>query len=86
MTDTNTIRLEHLPLYLQNQGQKTAAGAPNESLVNAGKSWLNLKEQAEYQAIVQALAQTKGNKAQAARLLGLNRSWFYQKLRKYNLF
>ena len=39
----------------------------------------------ERQELVEALEQTGGNKARAARLLGLPRSTFFSKLKKYNL-
>lgn len=41
--------------------------------------------EAEKQAIYNALAAANGNKSQAAKLLGINRSGFYQRLRKYNI-
>lgn len=39
----------------------------------------------EREALVQALLETKGNKAQAARLLGIDRSSLYYKLKKFGL-
>lgn len=43
------------------------------------------REQAEYRQILQALEQAKGNKAEAARLLGIDRSQLYSKLKKYKI-
>ncbi|WP_163102942.1 sigma-54-dependent Fis family transcriptional regulator [Peribacillus alkalitolerans] len=45
----------------------------------------NLFEDAEIQAIQKALDQAKGNKAEAARLLGISRSGLYEKIKKYSL-
>jgi len=40
---------------------------------------------AERQAIIRALEATGGNKSEAAKVLGIHRSGFYQKIRKYNI-
>jgi PAS domain S-box-containing protein len=48
-------------------------------------SSLSLVEDAEITTIEKALIQTKGNKAKAARLLGISRSGLYEKLKKYEL-
>jgi PAS domain S-box-containing protein len=45
----------------------------------------NLFEDAEIQAIQKALDQAKGNKAEAARFLGISRSGLYEKIKKYSL-
>jgi transcriptional regulator of acetoin/glycerol metabolism len=39
----------------------------------------------EKQAIYRALEAAGGNKSKAAKLLGIHRSGFYQKLQKYNI-
>jgi PAS domain S-box-containing protein len=46
---------------------------------------VSLAEDAELGAIKKALNQSNGNKAQAARLLGISRSGLYEKLKKYQL-
>ncbi|MFP3471782.1 helix-turn-helix domain-containing protein, partial [Micrococcus sp. SIMBA_144] len=46
---------------------------------------VSLAEDAELGAIKKALSQASGNKAQAARLLGISRSGLYEKLKKYDL-
>ena len=51
-------------------------------------SWNDLSrkiQNTEKEAIIQALLQTNGNKAKAARLLNIDRSSLYYKLRKYNI-
>jgi transcriptional regulator with PAS, ATPase and Fis domain len=70
------IQLEDLPDYLINHikgnRKKTAQS-------------ISLVEDAEMNAIEKALLITKGNKAKAARLLGISRSGLYEKLKKYQL-
>ncbi|WP_425059477.1 Anaerobic nitric oxide reductase transcription regulator NorR [Sporomusa carbonis] len=44
-----------------------------------------IKGDAEKQAIFRALEAAGGNKSKAARMLGIHRSGFYQKLQKYNI-
>lgn len=51
-------------------------------------SWNDLSrkiQNTEKEAIIQALLQTNGNKAKAARLLNIDRSSLYYKLKKYNI-
>ena len=44
-----------------------------------------LLEDTERQAIIRALEVTRGNKSEAAKNLGIHRSGFYQKMRKYKI-
>ncbi|WP_456273382.1 sigma 54-interacting transcriptional regulator [Bacillus sp. AK031] len=67
------IQAEDLPDYLIYQLSK-------QKMQNTG-----LAEDAELEAIQKALTQSSGNKAQAARLLGISRSGLYEKLKKYAL-
>lgn len=71
------IRPEHLPGYLVSRGR----GAKGSDVIPYRES----VGRAECQAILDALAQTGGNKAKAARLLGLSRSRLYEKLKVYDL-
>lgn len=47
--------------------------------------WDAQKSMAEREALLRALEAAGGNKSKASRILGMNRSWFYQKLKKYGL-
>ncbi|RSD24021.1 sigma-54-dependent Fis family transcriptional regulator [Mesobacillus subterraneus] len=67
------IQLEDLPDYLISQ------------IPNKFEPKVSLAEDAELGAIKKALSQTNGNKAQAARLLGISRSGLYEKIKKYQL-
>ncbi|WP_053361687.1 sigma-54-dependent Fis family transcriptional regulator [Bacillus sp. FJAT-27251] len=68
------IQLEDLPDYLL--GDITSA---------PGNGSISTVEEAEHEAIQRALSQTQGNKAKAARILGISRSGLYEKLKKYEL-
>jgi len=72
MSAGDTIDADDLPL------------GPGRRKQTEGQPKLNLEE-LEADAIRQALRQTEGNKAQAARLLGIHRDTLMQKLRKYGI-
>lgn len=58
------------------------------SVPNKAASEIRLRDhrdQAEIDAIIQALQQTGGNKTKAAKLLGITRSMLYSKLKKYHM-
>ena len=60
----------------------------NDSAVTPSPSASSLQEQrsnAEIELIRQTLRQTDGNKAKAARLLGIDRTVLYRKLKKYHI-
>ena len=58
---------------------RAATTAPAEPVIR------RLMQEAEYQAIAKALERTGGNKAAAARLLGLSRSRLYEKMKRCGL-
>lgn len=69
-------------LTLQDLPEQVTGGGP------LGENDLRLETvvaRAERKAILQALQATRGNRMEAARLLGIQRSAFYQKLKKYGL-
>ncbi|HWR44665.1 sigma-54-dependent Fis family transcriptional regulator [Sporomusa sp.] len=81
MDDEIIIAPEHLPPMLKKVTgiqAETGGGEPPHDLAD-------IKDDAEKQAILRALAAAGGNKSKAARILGIHRSGFYQKMQKYNL-
>ncbi|ODA39853.1 PAS domain-containing protein [Desulfosporosinus sp. BG] len=77
VAEGDVIHLADLPLYLQDLEGKRA----NTSLQPLA---LELAE-AERRAILKALKTTRGNKTQAAEILGIHRTNLYRKMEKYGL-
>jgi DNA-binding NtrC family response regulator len=77
-----TITLANLPLELQNQDNP-------ETLSNTAFSHLHDKDiegtDNEEERILSTLKLTYGNKAQAARILGIDRSTLYRKIRQFDI-
>lgn len=76
MDDEEFIMLEHLPPTIKKSYkvvEETAADI------------YSVLENAERQAICKALEAMEGNKSKAAQLLGLHRSGFYKRLKKYHI-
>jgi PAS domain S-box-containing protein len=71
------VELSDLPRYLFKKGWEPAHGRP--------KNLRTVQHTAERDAIRQALESTGYNKARAARMLGIHRSLFYKKIKKYGI-
>jgi DNA-binding NtrC family response regulator len=84
MRGEGRLELEDLP-----QSVRGAAGAPLSpaapTLPPSGLSFHDAVNRLETDLIVQALERTRGNKNQAARLLGLNRTTLLEKIKKKGL-
>ncbi|OZI11629.1 sigma-54-dependent Fis family transcriptional regulator [Bacillaceae bacterium SAS-127] len=74
--ETGNIQMEDLPEYLTAKIE-TASLSHDQSY--------SLTEQAEMSAIQKVMEEVNGNKAKAARLLGISRSGLYEKLKRYQL-
>ena len=75
--NSDVIRVSDLPFYLRKKSSRQTS-----------QGFSRLKEilaAAEKEAISLALAQTGGNKARCARLLGIHRTHLYKKMEKYNM-
>ena len=86
MVEAEEILPEHLPVYLWEllKPQETAAQeVAARSCLNVNLA--NAKQELERQQIKQILERTRGNKSEAARLMGITRTTLYQKLQKYKL-
>ena len=67
-------------------GQGNGAGGCKQPHVSAGiRGEREERDRRERERLVRALAQTQGNKAEAARALGLARSTLVSRLKKYGL-
>jgi len=72
------IEIEHLPLFLREVRGARAGEKRRSNLREA------LKE-VEREAVLKALSMTNGNKARAAKLLGIHRTGLYQKLARLKM-
>jgi transcriptional regulator with PAS, ATPase and Fis domain len=73
----DTICLQDLPFYLQRSRGGFSDG--NQSALK------DVQARTEKEAIRYALKESKNNKAEAARVLGIHRTLLYKKMKKYNL-
>ena len=80
MDEVGDILPEHLPPTMRRPATKPALSNQEETKELAG-----IMEEAEKQAIYKALETAGGNRSQAAKILGIHRSGFYQKLSKYQI-
>ncbi|MEH7247992.1 sigma 54-interacting transcriptional regulator [Neobacillus niacini] len=90
--DGNTIEIAHLPLYLRDQETvslpKKESDSVGKASVNAAMPVQSLKEtlaHVEKQAILNALSATMGNKQEAAKLLEIGKTSFYEKCKLYDI-
>lgn len=91
LAESKSITIQELPEELKALHQSGATFKPayrnsmSQPFANDTRPWIVQQEEAERQRLVQALAAAAGNKARAARSLGLPRSTFISKLEKYGL-
>jgi DNA-binding NtrC family response regulator/iron only hydrogenase large subunit-like protein len=78
LVEDNILRIDHLPPYLWQHVQSSR-------YLSTGTSLDVMTAEVERDAIVNALKATKNNRSKAAKLLGLHRSTFYEKLKRYQL-
>jgi transcriptional regulator with PAS, ATPase and Fis domain len=92
--DGQMIYPEHLPLYLQQEGKSHSPAysgqlplSPTQSskLYGPVKSLKVIVAEAEKEAIFHALTEAKGNKLEAAKLLGIGKTSFYDKCKVYGI-
>ncbi|MEO6950689.1 MAG: sigma-54 dependent transcriptional regulator [Polyangia bacterium] len=83
---TGVLSLDQLPRELKAaQAQLAAAEIPPAEIPSIAETGLDLEqtlEQTEWRLIDEALRRADGNKAQAARLLGINRTTLVEKLKR----
>ena len=89
--EDNIIKSEHLPTLLKAREQRSTESKDIHTMekspitIKAPRTIGDIKDSAERAAIINALAQTAGNKNKAAKILGMHRSSLYLKLNKYGL-
>ncbi|QDT32639.1 sigma-54-dependent Fis family transcriptional regulator [Thalassoglobus polymorphus] len=91
LADGNAVRLEDIPEELIHPQQivprsqaPQAANSPGSAQVSVARKTVLTKEDEE-QRLRSALESCSGNKAEAARLLGMPRSTFFSKLKKFGI-
>jgi len=77
MMEGDIIRIKDLPFYIRKNSK-----SPQKSHLTSLKE---TQKRAEAEAIESALAQTGGNKAAAARLLGIHRTLMYKKIKRFGI-
>ena len=80
LSKVERIEIESFPDFLQSSGKSSA--------LQKGKGDLSLKralKTSEKEIILNALEESKGNRKKAAKVLGINRTTLYNKMRKYGL-
>ena len=80
MDETEKIMPEHLPPTMRRSSMRKEMTKKEKAQELAG-----IMEDAEKQAICKALEAAGGNRSLAAKMLGIHRSGFYQKLTKYQI-
>ena len=87
--DGQTIEVFHLPLYLRElELQSSSEMVDHVSKAKIAEKMLPLKDilaQVEKEAILKALTVTSGNKQEAARLLEIGKTRFYEKCKLYDI-
>ncbi|MED3561809.1 sigma-54 interaction domain-containing protein [Bacillus xiapuensis] len=89
--DGKTIEIVHLPLYLRELEDNRQVHQQMRSEVEkdiSSPTLMSLKDtvaHAEKQAILHALVVTKGNKQEAAKILQISKTSFYDKCKIYNI-
>jgi len=83
MVEGEYVQREHLPAYLSTI--QPSITSMSDSTVNIASRWKEMVYQSERERIAAALVAAGGNKAEAARRLGIHRSTLYEKLKKYEI-
>jgi len=77
MIDGDTIRLRHLPIFLQSMGEETPK--IQSTLLK------RLREDMEKETLLHTIRLAKFNKNKASKLLGIHRTSLYKKMKKLNI-
>ncbi len=83
MVGTGPLKLEHFEFLLNRLYKKD--NPESNQLAFGGNSLPNITAEVEKESIIRALMEAKGNKTSAAKILNIDRSSLYNKLRKYGI-
>ncbi|WP_326908030.1 sigma-54 interaction domain-containing protein [Sedimentibacter sp. MB31-C6] len=83
MAGTGPLELEHFDFLLSKIYKKYET--EEEQLANKSVSLNSITSEVEKENIIKALVETNGNKTSAAKLLNIDRSSLYNKLKKYSI-
>ncbi len=89
-TNENIIKVEHLPPHLRSirsdQGfQANRKETEDKDVEHTVPAYRWKRDELERETILKALHHTGGNKSEAARYLGISRSWLHEKIKRYGL-
>ncbi|CAM3661792.1 sigma 54-interacting transcriptional regulator [Cytobacillus oceanisediminis] len=90
VVDGSEIQVSHLPLYIADQEVKRGDQDSNDSIAHKSSAAVvellkDTIEKAEKKAILHALHVTDGNKLEAAKLLGIGKTKFYDKCKVFGI-
>lgn len=90
VVDGSEIQVSHLPLYIVDQEVKREDQDSNDSIAHKSSAAVvkllkDTIEKAEKKAILHALHVTDGNKLEAAKLLGVGKTKFYDKCKVFGI-
>lgn len=87
VVDGSVIRVEHLPEYIvaDRNGQERSRRQAANVVAGGGETLDAILSHFEKETLLETLSAAGGNKAKAARKLGISRSAFYEKLARYGI-
>jgi len=83
-TGENIISIEHLPPHMRQIRDNSGEG--RGVIFNEERPAYRWKrDELERETIIAAIRESGGNKSEAARMLGMSRSWLYEKIKRLNI-
>lgn len=84
-TSEDVIKVEHMPPHLRSGFYDQLLYDQKEQAKRPSPAFYRQREVQERETILQALQQSGGNKSETARMLGMSRSWLYEKMSRLDL-
>jgi PAS domain S-box-containing protein len=82
VAEGNSIEFDHLPIYLK---EWSTDEVKNRDLIEEGNVLMMAVEDAQKKTILNVLKKCNGNRAQAAKYLGIHRTSLYRKMEQYHI-